>query len=296
MLTIGLLAEGHKVTVLDHFNHRQNSLAVCCSNENFTAVRGDVRDIGIVKALLAQADVIVPLAAVVGAPACDADPTAAVTINREAIKMLCQFASKEQRIVIPITNSGYGVGEQGVECTEESPLRPISLYGKTKVEAEAIALSRENSISLRLATVFGMSPRMRLDLLVNDFVYRAIHDRAILLFEARFKRNFLHVRDVARAFVHAIDNFEPMRGRPYNVGLSDANLSKWELCEHIAKRLPWFYFCEAPIGEDPDKRDYVVSNKRIEATGFMPAFSLDAGIVELIKGFHTIRNGSYGNV
>jgi nucleoside-diphosphate-sugar epimerase len=296
MLTIGLLSEGHHVTVLDHFSHRQNSLAVCCANENFTAVRGDVRNMGMIKALLAHADVVIPLAAVVGAPACDADPTAAITINREAIKMLCQFASKEQRIVIPITNSGYGVGEQGIECTEDSPLRPISLYGQTKVEAEAVALQRENSISLRLATVFGMSPRMRTDLLCNDFVYRAVYDRAILLFEARFKRNFIHVRDVARAFIHALDNFEAMKGQAYNVGLSDANLSKWELCEHIKVRVPWFYFCEAPIGEDVDKRDYIVSNAKLEGTGFKPAFSLDAGIVELIKGYKTIRNGTYGNV
>lgn len=296
MLTLGLLAEGHTVVVLDHFGHKQNSLATCCADPNFEAVRGDARDIGLMKALLAQVDVVIPLAAVVGAPACQADPTAATSTNRDAVAMLCKFASKDQRIVIPITNSGYGIGEPGVECTEESPLRPLTLYGRTKVEAEKIALERENTISLRLATVFGMSPRMRLDLLVNDFVYRAIHDRAILLFEARFKRNYIHIRDVARAFIHALANFDAMRGRPYNVGLSDANLSKWELCEHIKVRVPWLYFCEAPIGEDPDKRDYVVSNARIEATGFKPAFSLDGGIVELIKGFRTIRNGSYGNV
>ncbi len=296
VLVPALLDVGHKVTALDHFGHRQNSLAACCADVAFDAVRGDVRDIGLMKSLLAKVDVVIPLAAVVGAPACDADPTAAVTINRDAIAMLCQFASREQRIVIPITNSGYGIGERDKECTEDSPLRPISLYGKTKVEAEQIALERENTVSLRLATVFGMSPRMRTDLLCNDFVYRAVFDRAILLFEARFKRNFIHCRDVARAFLHALDNFEAMKGQPYNVGLSDANLSKWELCEYIRRRVPDFYFYEAPIGTDVDKRDYIVSNAKIEATGFKPIFSLDAGIVELIKGYRTIRNGTYGNV
>ena len=295
MLTLGLLSEEHHVTVLDHFNHRQNSLAACCMNPKFDSVRGDARDIGLMKKLLAGADVVIPLAAIVGAPACDADPTAAISTNQDAIAMLCKFASTEQRVVIPITNSGYGIGDGNAECTEDSPLRPVSLYGRTKVEAEKIALQRENTVSLRLATVFGMSPRMRLDLLVNDFVYRAIHDRAILLFESHFRRNFVHVMDVARAFVHAIDNFEEMRGRPYNVGLTEANLTKWQLCERIAKHVP-FYFCDAPIGEDPDKRDYVVSNARIEATGWWPAHGLDDGIVELVKGFRTIRNGSYGNV
>jgi nucleoside-diphosphate-sugar epimerase len=295
MLTLALLAEGHRVTVLDHFNHRQNSLAACCADEGFDAVRGDARDVGLMKQLLARADAVIPLAAVVGAPACDADPTAAISTNQDAVQALCALASTDQWIVIPITNSGYGIGEGSAECTEDSPLRPVSLYGRTKVEAEKIALQRENTVSLRLATVFGMSPRMRLDLLVNDFVYRAINDRAILLFESHFRRNFVHVRDVARAFAHAIDNFGAMRGRPYNVGLTEANLTKWQLCERIARHVR-FYFCDAPIGEDPDKRDYVVSNARIEATGFKTAHSLDAGIVELVKGFRTIRNGSYGNV
>jgi nucleoside-diphosphate-sugar epimerase len=198
--------------------------------------------------------------------------------------------------VMPITNSGYGVGEQGKFCTEDSPLRPVSLYGVTKIEAEKIALERDNSISLRLATVFGMSPRMRIDLLVNNFVYRAVNDRFVVLFEAHFNRNYIHIRDVARAFVHALDHFEEMKGRPFNVGLSDANLSKAELCERIKIQIPAFVYLEAPVGEDPDKRDYIVSNSRIEATGYMPAHGLDDGISELIKGFHMIRDRAYGNI
>jgi nucleoside-diphosphate-sugar epimerase len=197
---------------------------------------------------------------------------------------------------MPVTNSGYGIGEAGRFCTEETPLRPISRYGVDKVEAERMVLERENSISFRLATVFGMSPRMRLDLLVNDFVYRAVNDRFIVLFEAHFKRNYIHIRDVARAFLHGLDNFESMRGRPYNVGLSDANLSKAELCAKIAEHVPGFVTMEAPVGEDPDKRDYIVSNARIEATGYRPVYSLDDGIRELIKGYAMIRNTVYSNV
>jgi nucleoside-diphosphate-sugar epimerase len=206
------------------------------------------------------------------------------------------MASKDQQILMPVTNSGYGIGQPGIPCTEESPLRPISLYGRSKVEAEAAVLERENSISFRLATVFGMSPRMRMDLLVNDFVYRAVMDRALVVFEGHFKRNYIHVRDVAEVFLHGISNFENMRGRPYNVGLEDANLTKLELCAVIQKHLPKFVYLEAPIGEDPDKRDYIVSNARILATGWKPAYSLDDGIVELIKGYTILRNSLYSNV
>ncbi|MBV9556518.1 MAG: SDR family oxidoreductase, partial [Pseudolabrys sp.] len=204
--------------------------------------------------------------------------------------------SPQQRIVMPITNSGYGVGEAGKFCTEETPLRPVSLYGVDKVEAEKIVLNRENSVSLRLATVFGMAPRMRIDLLVNDFVYRAVNDRFVVLFEAHFKRNYIHIRDVARAFLHAVDNFGEMKGGAYNVGLSDANLSKAELCERIKAQVPSFVYLEAPVGEDPDKRDYIVSNAKIEGTGYMPKYSLDAGISELIKGYRMIRDRVYGNI
>jgi nucleoside-diphosphate-sugar epimerase len=291
-----LLAAGHKVTVLDNFMYNQNPLAHVCADPNFDVVNGDARSAEILKPLVAKSDFVFPLAALVGAPLCQRDPLAATSTNRDAIATLCKLMSPAQRIIVPITNSGYGVGEQGKFCTEDSPLRPVSLYGTTKVEAEQIALERDNSISLRLATVFGMAPRMRIDLLVNDFVYRAVNDRFVVLFEAHFKRNYIHIRDVARAFIHAIGHFDEMKGRPFNVGLSDANLSKAELCERIKLQVPSFVYLEAPVGEDPDKRDYIVSNSRIEATGYQPAHSLDDGIRELIKGFRMIRNRIYGNI
>ena len=291
-----LLAAGHSVTVLDAFIFRQNSLAECCAHPAFQVVRGDCRDERLLKELLAAHDVIIPLAAMVGAPLCDRDATGAVTVNRDAIRLLCKLASREQQILMPVTNSGYGIGQPGLPCTEDSPLRPISLYGTSKVEAEAAVLERENSISFRLATVFGMSPRMRIDLLVNDFVYRAVMDRALVVFEGHFKRNYIHVRDVAEVFLHGIENFQTMRGRPYNVGLEDANLTKLELCAAIQKHLPKFVYLEAPIGEDPDKRDYIVSNARILATGWKPKYSLDDGIIELIKGYTILRNSLYSNV
>ncbi len=296
ILVPAFLDAGHRVTVLDNFMFKQNPLAHVCANPDFDVVRGDARDEALIKDLTRNADVVIPLAALVGAPLCNNDQVGTTTINRDAVVMLTKVLSKDQRILMPITNSGYGIGEKGKYCTEETPLRPISLYGTTKVEAEAAALERGNAISFRLATVFGMAPRFRLDLLVNDFVYRAVHDRAVVLFEADFKRNYIHIRDVARAFIHGLENFETMKDEPYNVGLSDANLSKRELCEKIREHLPNFVFMEAPIGEDPDKRDYIVSNEKIEATGFKPAHSLDDGIRELIKGYRMIRNGQYGNV
>ena len=291
-----LLDAGYRVTVLDNFMFKQNPLAHVCANPDFDVVRGDARDEALIKEILKDVDVVIPLAALVGAPLCNMDPLGTETINRDAVVMLTKLMSKDQRILMPITNSGYGIGEKGKFCTEETPLRPISLYGTTKVEAEAAVLERGNAISFRLATVFGMAPRFRLDLLVNDFVYRAVHDRAVVLFEADFKRNYIHVRDVSNAFLHGLNNFDAMKDEPYNVGLSDANLSKRELCEKIHEHLPSFVFLEAPIGEDPDKRDYIVSNEKIEATGFKPAFSLDDGIRELIKGYRMIRNSQYGNV
>jgi len=291
-----LLDEGHRVTVLDNFLFGQASLNHLCANPNFEVHRGDARDSEVLKPLLRDADIIIPLAALVGAPLCNNDKIGAETINRDAVLTLIRLASPQQRIMMPVTNSGYGIGEAGKFCTEETPLRPITLYGRTKVQAEQAVLERGNCISFRLATVFGMSPRMRIDLLVNDFVYRAVNDRAVVLFEAHFKRNYIHVRDVARAFVHGICNFESMRDQPYNVGLSDANLSKLELCQQIQAHLPKFVFLEAPVGEDPDKRDYIVSNEKIERSGYRPAHSLDDGIRELIKGYRMLRNSVYGNV
>ena len=295
ILTPELVAAGHRVTVLDNFMYSQNSLAHLCANPDFDVANGDARAPDTLSPLVSKADVVIPLAAMVGAPLCNRDPIAATTTNRDAIATLCKMLSPSQRVVMPTTNSGYGIGEPGKFCTEETPLRPVSLYGRDKVAAEQIVLGRENAISLRLATVFGMSPRMRIDLLVNDFVHRAVTDRFVVLFEAHFKRNYVHIRDVARAFLHAIDNFDRMRGRAYNVGLSDANLSKTELCERIKAHVAEFVYLEAPIGGDPDKRDYIVSNARIEATGYRPKYSLDDGIRELIKGFRMIRNAVYAN-
>jgi len=296
VLTPTLLAQGHEVTVLDNFMFRQSSLAECCYYDTFQIVRGDCRNESLIKDLLKTADVIIPLAALVGAPLCSRDEIGTKTINQDAVQMLCRLASPSQRILMPVTNSGYGIGEAGKFCTEDSPLRPISLYGVTKVEAEKAVLERENSITFRLATVFGMAPRMRVDLLVNDFVYRAVHDRAVVIFEGHFKRNYIHIRDVAKAFLHGLENFETMKGKPYNVGLEDANLSKLELCAEIKKYLPNFVYLEAPIGEDPDKRDYIVSNQRILSTGFQPAWPLGRGIQELIKGYTILRNSLYSNV
>ncbi len=291
-----LLENGYAVHVVDNFLFDQTSLAECCANPHFTVTRGDARDKSVMKKALATADVVIPLAAIVGAPACHLDQTAATSTNLDAIKLLLNLRSAAQRIVLPNTNSGYGIGDKGAFCTEESPLRPISLYGRTKVEAELATLEAGNSITFRLATVFGMSPRMRVDLLVNDFVYRAVMDRAVVVFEGHAKRNYIHVRDVSRAFVHAIAKFESMQGHAYNVGLSDANLSKLELCAEIRKQLPGFVFLEAPIGEDPDKRDYIVSNAKIEKTGFRPQHGLAAGITELIKGYTLLRNSRFSNV
>jgi len=259
-------------------------------------VRGDCRDEALLRSLLPQADAVIPLAALVGAPMCSADVVGARTINQEAVELLCRLASPAQRILMPVTNSGYGIGEKGKVCTEDSPLRPISLYGSTKVAAEQAVLGRANGLTFRLATVFGLSPRMRVDLLVNDFVHRAVTDRAVVIFEGHFKRNYIHIQDVARVFAFALENFERMKGRPYNVGLDDANLSKLELCAVIKRHLPKFTFLEAPVGEDPDKRDYIVSNQRLLSTGFVTEWSLDRGIEELIKGYTILRNARYSNV
>lgn len=296
ILVSTLLNHGHRVHVLDNFRHGVASLNGLCSNAHLAVTVGDCRKEVDLAPLLAKADVVIPLAAIVGMPACATDPTAAHSTNVTAVAHICRLASAEQRIIIPITNSGYGIGERDKECTEDSPLRPISLYGKTKVEAERIVFVRGNAISLRFATLFGMSPRMRLDLLVNDFVRRAMVDGSVVLFEGSFRRNYLHVRDAAAAFLHAIANFEEMKGRPYNVGLSDANLSKRDLCERIERRVPGFTIMEAPVGKDVDQRDYVVSNARIEATGYRPKLSLDDGICELIKGIPMLRGGAYGNL
>jgi nucleoside-diphosphate-sugar epimerase len=296
VLVPDLLDAGHKVTVVDNFMFGQSSLNQVCNNSNFSVVKGDIRLEDVMKPLIKSADIVIPLAALVGAPLCNLDPIGASTINHDAIKMMIRMLSKEQRILMPTTNSAYGSGDKDNFCTEESELKPISRYAIDKVEIEKVLMTRENSISFRLATVFGMSPRMRMDLLVNDFTYRAFNDRFIVLFESNFKRNYVHVRDISRVFQHGIEKFDAMKGEIYNVGLSEANVSKKELCSAIQKHLPEFTVIEAQIGKDPDQRNYIVSNEKIEKTGYKATTSLDAGIVELIKGYTMLKNSKYGNV
>lgn len=292
-----LLSANHEVTVVDNFLYNQTSLIDVCHDKNFTMVRGDVRDEKLMSQVLPGKDFIIPLACLVGAPLCDRDPVSAHTINLGAIELILKLRTKGQKIIFPNTNSGYGVGEGDTAfCTEESPLRPVSLYGQLKVEAEEKILAAGDSITFRLATVCGASPRMRLDLLVNDFVYRAVNDRFVVLFEAHFKRNYIHIRDVAHAFMHAMENFETMKGNSYNVGLSDANLSKAELCAEIKKKIPDFVYLESPVGFDPDKRNYVISNEKIEKTGFATKVSLPDAIDELIKVYKIVKRNTYANI
>jgi len=288
-----LLNEGHNVTVLDNFMYGQTSLNQLCANKQFNVYNGDVRLKQDLFPLLKQADVIIPLAAYVGAPLCNKDPIGATSTNKDAIFMMIDNLSKEQIVIMPTTNSAYGTGTY---CTEESALNPISRYAIDKVEVEKRLLDHPNTISYRLATVFGMSPRMRIDLLVNDFVHRAVKDGFTILFEGHFKRNYVHVADVSNAFIHGLNNYDNMKNEIYNVGLSEANISKKELCEAIQKYIPTFTFMEAEVGKDPDQRNYIVSNDKIESTGFKTEVSLDAGIQELIKGYRMIRNTVYGNI
>ncbi|OGQ17933.1 MAG: hypothetical protein A3B70_02090 [Deltaproteobacteria bacterium RIFCSPHIGHO2_02_FULL_40_11] len=291
-----LLSLGHKVTVIDRLMYQQNSLLDVCYHKNLTFIRGDVRDENLIQTCLKKADVIYPLACLTGAPICDRDPWAAKAINFEAVSFIGKNKSKDQWVIFPNTNSGYGVGESGMYCTEESPLRPVSLYGKLKVAAEKELLNHENVICFRLATVFGVSPRMRLDLLVNDFVFRALKDGFIVLYEPHFKRNYIHIRDVTKAFVHGLTHFTKMKNEAYNVGLSSANLSKKELCESIKEYIPSFYFTEAKLGKDPDQRNYIVSNEKIEKTGYAPDYALQDGIQELIKAYPLFSHQRYSNI
>ncbi len=295
ILVPALLARGFSVTVVDNFMYGQTPLLDCCHDGRLAIVRGDARDERLVLPLLAKADVVMPLACLVGAPLCAQKPIEARSINLDAILMLLKNAAKSQQFISPTTNSGYGAGHGGVACTEDTPMKPISLYGVLKVELEKHLLDA-GAISLRLATVCGISPRMRLDLLVNDFTYRAVVDRSVVLFEAHFKRNYVHVRDIARVFLHAVDHFDKMKGQAYNVGLSDANLSKRELCLEIKKQVPEFTIVEAPVGRDPDQRNYVVSNAKIEATGYRPQVSIQRAIAELIKGYQIVRRTQHANV
>ncbi|MBI5415998.1 MAG: SDR family oxidoreductase [Candidatus Omnitrophica bacterium] len=291
-----LLEEGHKVTVIDNFMYNQTSLLDCCHDKNLVIIRGDARDEKLLAGAVKTADAIFPLACLTGAPLCAREPQTAQAVILDAVALILKLRGKNQIIIYPTTNSGYGIGEKGKHCTEKTPLKPISVYGQLKVKAEEAILDAGNGITLRLATAFGVSPRMRLDLLVNDFTYRAVYDRFIVLFEAHFKRNYIHVRDVAKAFLHGLKNFDAMKNEAYNVGLSDANLSKLELCREIQKHVPDFYFVQAQIGEDPDKRDYIVSNEKIEKAGFRPDVSLPDGIKELIKAYQIIKRNQYANI
>ncbi|MBI5210934.1 MAG: NAD(P)-dependent oxidoreductase [Elusimicrobia bacterium] len=291
-----LLERGHRVSAVDSFMYGQTSLLDCCRHEGLSIIRGDARDKNLIAGLLKKADAIIPLACLTGAPLTDKDPWTSRAVTLDAVRMLLDMRGRGQRVIFPTTNSGYGIGRKGVPCDEASPLQPVSLYGQLKVEAERAVLDAGDSVTFRLATAFGVSPRMRLDLLVNDFVYRALYDGFVVLFEADFKRNYIHVRDVARAFLHCLDRWDRMKGEPYNVGLSDCNLSKRELCEAIKELLPRFCFMEAKVGNDPDQRDYTVSNAKIEAAGFKPEMSLRQGIIELIKGYQVLKRSQYANV
>lgn len=291
-----LLNEGHEVTVVDNFYYNQPTLLDQCLNPQFHIVRGDVRDRELMARLMEGKEYIIPLAAMVGFPLCKRDEVAARTTNFDAIKMITELRGEEQRIIYPCTNSGYGVGQGDRFCTEDTPMNPISLYGITKSNAEKAVLEAGNSLTFRFATVFGASPRMRIDLLVNDFVYRAVFDRTAVIFQGEFKRNYIHIRDAAGAFLYAINHFDGMKGRPYNCGLSSANLSKVELCEKIREHIPEFVYLEASVGEDPDKRDYIVSNDRLESCGWKPKYSLDDGIEELIKVYTIIKKNQYSNI
>ena len=291
-----LLVDGYAVTVLDNLMHSQNSLLECCTDPKFDFIKGDICDESLMSELIPKFDVIIPLAAIVGAPACKINPTLTRLVNYDAHINIVKNVSSSQMVIFPTTNSGYGIGEKDTFCTEESPLRPISEYGRTKVEVEKFLLDKGNAVTYRLATVFGMSPRMRMDLLVNDFTYRAYKDRFIILFEEHFRRNYIHIRDVAKAFIFAINNFDKMKGEPFNAGLSSANLTKRQLCEKIKEYVPDFYIHSAPIGEDPDKRDYIVSNKKLESLGWHPDYTLDMGIVELLKGYKILKPNKFANV
>lgn len=295
VLTGQFLQAGHSVTVVDRLLHGVHGLYQYCGLPGFDFVFGDVRDEGVMRPLIAAHDVLVPLAAIVGMPACDRDPVTAQTTNYDAIALLDRLRSKQQPVIYPCTNSGYGTKSGDMFCTEETPLEPVSLYGRSKVQAERLLLDAGNAVTLRLATVFGVSPRMRLDLLVNDFTFRALKDRVLVLYEPHFKRNYLHIQDVARAFLHVIDHWDTMQGEAYNVGLEDANLSKRELADRIKAHVPSLYIHEAEVGKDPDRRNYIVSNEKIGRTGFVAERSLDEGIRALLVAFRMTPHGPMAN-
>jgi nucleoside-diphosphate-sugar epimerase len=291
-----LLHRGDRVTVVDNLRYRQRGLLQYCREQQFDFVRGDVRDESLMRRLIANNDVLIPLAAIVGMPACMSDPVSATSINRDAVVMLNRLRSRGQLVIYPCTNSGYGTKSGELYCTEETPLQPISLYGTTKVDAEKALLDSPNTLTLRLATVFGVSARMRLDLLVNDFTFRAVTDHYLVLYEKDFKRNYLHIEDAAGAFCHVLEHFDEMKGEAYNVGLDAANLSKEELALEIKRFVPDLLIQEAAVGSDPDKRNYVVSNEKIKRKGFQAQHSLEEGIQQLLKCFRMLPASPFANV
>ena len=299
ILTSHLLNKGYRVTCLDNLMYRQDSPFFFSHNENYSFSYGDVREKVKVKELVANNDIILPLAAIVGAPACKECPQEVVSTNYEAVKMINKLRSKDQILIFPTTNSGYGTTTGDEFCTEETPLIPVSLYGRTKADAEKCILdSNKGGITFRLATIFGTSPRMRADLLVNDFVYKAVSDGYLVIFQGHFKRNYLHIRDMARAFQYSIENYSSMKNEIYNIGLDSANMSKLELAERIKRFVPNFNIIPSEIGEDPDKRNYIVSSAKILKHGFKPIHSLDEGIQELIRGYNiliAIEHREHGN-
>ncbi len=281
------LIEKHEVIVYDNLMYNQTSLVDLSHHPNFTFHYGDVREWSKLKYIVEQCDVIIPLAALVGFPSCEQDKELATSINLTQIQNIVDVLTDDQKILFPNTNSGYGTRGDG-EVDESDELTPISHYGVTKCDAENYILENSNGIIFRLATVFGSSSRMRLDLLVNEFVYKLLTDKYITIFEKTFVRNFIHIQDVANVFDYMIDNYDKHKGEVFNVGLSDTNINKQQLVERIQKYIPNISVTYSDYYEDPDKRDYIVSNKKIESTGWKPEFTLDDGIKELIQAYQMI--------
>ena len=294
-MVLALLNKGYKVTVLDNFMFKQNSLAHVCSNPNFEIVRGDIRDKEIMQDLMKSADVIIPLAALVGAPLCDKYKKDAISTNLKSIKTLRKIVTSKNKIIFLTSNSGYGIGEKNKFCTEESPLKPISLYGKTKCEAESEILKTKNYVCFRLATVFGQSYRMRSDLLVNNFVFNTVKSKKLTIFEPHFRRNFIHVKDVVNAVIFTIKNFSKLRSNVYNLGLSSANITKIMLAKKIKKQYKKLKITIVKNKSDPDKRDYFVSNQKIEKKGFKAKVQIEEGIRELINIFSNSKEKIINN-
>lgn len=294
-LVPALLKKNYNVTVIDNYFFNQNSLK-SLNNKNLQLIKDDVRNFERHREIIKKQDFIIPLAALVGAPLCDKFPKDTKEINELYIKQLSNFVDEHVKIIMPTTNSGYGVAKKENICTENSPLNPISLYGVTKVNAEKIIMNRENSISLRLATVFGYSERMRLDLLVNTFAYKAIKDKKIEIFEGKFKRNFIYIDDVINIFIYCIENFEKLKSNIYNFGIEGANLTKIELVKVIKKFVPDFEYVINEFSDDPDKRDYIVSNKKILETGFNFSWDLESAVKQLISDLKKLPPGNYSNI